>query len=485
VTKFLLPILAIVIISLYIVPSLQAEPLTNTNRAGEQVVTPTTFAPPEELKIFDTLDDCNGNISFSWKGMPYEGKGVFYVIYMSQNPDGPFDVPACKFPSTTRWKTDKKWPFWVSGKKKGYHYIEVNPLLIGEQRDQVWQDTYKSIGETNVQLDNINKEIVQAQKDNKDYRELKTKRATLKKELKSLIIKIEEIESRLQDAPYYFKVAVLNQNQMVASSPVLKGQAKDNWFKWSLLNNFIVMIAFCTIVLLYIRYARKNKNLFLRRITGLDAVEEAVGRATEMGRPIFYQTGISGIASISTICATVVLGKIAEKVAQYDSTLKVPHRDPIVMTVCQEIVKEAYTKAGRPDAYKEDINFYVTGDQFGYTAAVTGMMMREKPAANFFMGYYMAEALLLTEAGAATGAIQIAGTDTTDQLPFFITTCDYTLIGEEFYAASAYLSREPVLMGTIKAQDFGKAILLVVIIIGIILATMYVPLFIDLIKDFV
>jgi hypothetical protein len=149
----------------------------------------------------------------------------------------------------------------------------------------------------------------------------------------------------------------------------------------------------------------------------------------------------------------------------------VPHRDPIVMAVCQEIVKEAYIEAGRPDAYKEDSNFFITSDQFSYTAAVDGIMLREKPAANFFMGSYFAESLLLTETGAGTGAIQIAGTDSDHQLPFFVTTCDYTLIGEELYAASAYLSREPVLVGTLRGQDFGKAFIMSVLVLGTGLAT--------------
>ena len=118
------------------------------------------------------------------------------------------------------------------------------------------------------------------------------------------------------------------------------------------------------------------------------------------------------------------------------------------MAVCQEITKQAYVEAGKPDLYKDDSNFFITSDQFSYTAAVDGIMLREKPAANFFMGSYFAESLLLTETGASTGAIQIAGTDSDHQLPFFVTTCDYTLIGEELYAASAYLSREPVLVGT-------------------------------------
>ena len=75
----------------------------------------------------------------------------------------------------------------------------------------------------------------------------------------------------------------------------------------------------------------------------------------------------------------------------------------------------------------------------------------------------------LAETGQAAGAIQIAGTADVTQLPFFVTTCDYTLLGEELYAASAYLSREPVLLGSIKAQDTAKAILMVIMASGIIL----------------
>ena len=78
---------------------------------------------------------------------------------------------------------------------------------------------------------------------------------------------------------------------------------------------------------------------------------------------------------------------------------------------------------------------------------------------------------MLAETGASTGAIQIAGTDADHQLPFFITTCDYTLIGEELYAASAYLSREPVLVGTLRGQDVGKGFLLAIMVLRTTLVT--------------
>ncbi len=133
-------------------------------------------------------------------------------------------------------------------------------------------------------------------------------------------------------------------------------------------------------------------------------------------------------------------------------------------------MKEAYTDAGRPDAFKPDNVYFLTQDQFGYTSAVCGTMVRDKPATNLFIGYFWAESLVLAETGATTGAIQIAGTDSIFQLPFFIVACDYTLIGEELYAASAYLSREPLLLGSLKGQDWGKMIILSILLLSSLLA---------------
>ncbi len=292
------------------------------------------------------------------------------------------------------------------------------------------------------------------------------------------------------DRSYFFKVAVTD-GMLTSEGPVQSAVPAPNFFNTAKANNFLLMFLFSALVLLAIAQAKRHPTIFLRRIPGLDAVEEAIGRATEMGRPILYLTGSDDMSSLSTIAATVILGQVAKKTAAYDTQLQVPHRDPIVMAICQEIVKESYLEAGRPDAYRDDANFFITNDQFSYTAAVNGIMLRERPAANFFMGFYYAEALLLAETGAGTGAIQIAGTDADLQLPFFITTCDYTLIGEELYAASAYLSREPVLVGTLRGQDLGKAFLLVSMVIGTVLATIgglvgtqaFVPL-LQLFRDF-
>jgi hypothetical protein len=127
---------------------------------------------------------------------------------------------------------------------------------------------------------------------------------------------------------------------------------------------------------------------------------------------------------------------------------------------------------GRVDAYRPDRINYLTDDQFGYVAGVGGIMMRDKPAACFYLGTFYAESLILAETGNSIGAIQIAGTAEPSQIPFFVAACDYTLIGEELFAASAYLSKNPREVGSLKGQDMVKVVIIVAIIIGTLLETL-------------
>ena len=269
---------------------------------------------------------------------------------------------------------------------------------------------------------------------------------------------------------YQYRVAAVKDTIMVYSEPSNYVQSSSQWFNTDRINVLVFATLFIFLILWFTSRAKKGMSLFIRKIAGLDAVEEAVGRATEMGRPILYIPGLSTMADVATIAGLNILGEVAKKTAQYDTKIIVPNRDPIVYTVAREVVKESYTQVGRPDAFNPDSVFFVTDSQFAFAAAVDGIMTREKPATNFFMGYFWAESLIIAETGASTGAIQIAGSDAVMQLPFFITACDYTLIGEELYAASAYLSREPLLLGALKGQDYGKAVIIGVLLAATLLA---------------
>jgi len=241
-----------------------------------------------------------------------------------------------------------------------------------------------------------------------------------------------------------------------------------NWFRGYRTNILVLLLIFCASVLLYIRSAKAGKGLFVRKLAGLEAVEEAVGRATEMGKPVLFVPGIQEIDEIQTIAGLSILGRVARITAEYETPLVVPVLYPMALAAAGEVVKGAYWDAGKPEGFKPDMVRYVAGEQFAYVAAVNGIMLREKPAANIYMGAFYAESLLLAETGFAAGAIQIAGTANPEQLPFFIAACDYTLMGEELYAASAYLSKEPLMLGSLKGQDLMKIVLVAFIVLGLV-----------------
>jgi len=254
------------------------------------------------------------------------------------------------------------------------------------------------------------------------------------------------------------------------AEPLFAQAGDEISFRSDRINALILIIVFSAAILLFTKWAKDGKKLFIRKIPGLDAVEEAVGRATEMGRPVLFIPGLQELDDIETIAGISILGRVAKITAQYETPLMVPVRYPLVLVAGQEIVEQAYIEAGRANKYDKDTVRYVAGEQFAFTATVNGYMMRERPATIIYMGAFFAESLLLAETGNAAGSIQIAGTARPEQLPFFIAACDYTLMGEELYAASAYLSGEPLMLGGLKGQDVIKILIIIAIIIGTLLS---------------
>jgi hypothetical protein len=281
------------------------------------------------------------------------------------------------------------------------------------------------------------------------------------------------VEKCRMGEPYYFRVLAVAPDG-TRSTPVETTAATASvrqWFDGDHVWQAAILAGLCGAIIFFIGRARSGRPVKVRKIAALDAIEEAVGRATEMGRSCLYINGIQDLNEMQTIAGINVLSRVAKIAAEYDAKIEIPTSRSLVMAAARETVQAAYLSAGRPDAYVEDNIYYVTDEQFGFASYATGKIAREKPAACFYMGVFFAESLLLAETANSIGAIQIAGTAEPAQLPFFVAACDYTLIGEEFFAASAYLSGDADQLGSLQGQDLGKIAVGVIIIVGSVLAT--------------
>ncbi len=247
-------------------------------------------------------------------------------------------------------------------------------------------------------------------------------------------------------------------------------RSEPSWLNTGRLCNMAAVALFAGMFFVLFLRGRKGRLPYIRPIPGFNALEDAVGRAAEMGKPILYVPGLQDASNPATVASMSLLSEVVKRAARLRTRVKVPNYSSITWPVAQNVTKEAYMKAGRPEDYDPDDVAYLTSRQFTFTAAVIGMMARLKTASNFLIGHFYSESLILAETGAETGAVQIGGTDSETQLPFLITTCDYMLIGEELFAAAALATDDPVSRSTIAAHDWFKILVMVLIGAGFVLS---------------
>jgi Domain of unknown function (DUF6754) len=241
-----------------------------------------------------------------------------------------------------------------------------------------------------------------------------------------------------------------------------------------LVEGHIAQLALLIIVLAAIygltRIAQKRK-MKTREIPGLERIDEWIKQAGKLGRSVFFTPGTGGITTPDTLAGLALLGYVVKHCVEDDVRLIVANSDPQVQQVTEDMVKSAYAKAGKEKEYSSDTVRYISARQFAYAAGVMGILRREKPAVNFFVGDFQAEALQIAEAGRTEAIAQFGGTSNTDQLAFFMTTCDQTLIGEELYTAQGYLSSDPEATSKLVGPDAGKILAILLILAGALLLT--------------
>lgn len=227
-------------------------------------------------------------------------------------------------------------------------------------------------------------------------------------------------------------------------------------------------------IIISIHLAKKGKVPKIRKIICLEALEELVGRAAEMGKPVHIATGMSKLESAEApivAAGLAMLGHVAYLCGKY----KVPMRYTCVygynIPIAQDLIKSGYTRGGHPELYSDDLIFYAGDHQQSYSAAMMGYIMRERPAANMMFGGIKYETLNVLGAGAVAGAMQAAGTPRLYYQPFLVASCDYSMIGDELFAAAAVVSGIPDELGAIRGQDIIKFIATILVIISVILAS--------------
>jgi hypothetical protein len=213
----------------------------------------------------------------------------------------------------------------------------------------------------------------------------------------------------------------------------------------------------------------KGKVPTFRTLPAIEALEECVGRATEMGRPVLITPGMGDLhtTGVTTLLAGfTILRKVAEECAKRNTELVVgivaaPH-----IPIVTGLVEEAYLVSGSPEAYKPENLIFLGGTQNAMIAGICGLLESRRPAAFIAAGGFAADLVALGGAARAVGALSVCGTTNTYQYPYAVVNFDYWLIGEDLLAASAAITKEPEQVASIWGGDIIRFILVGIIILG-------------------
>ena len=249
---------------------------------------------------------------------------------------------------------------------------------------------------------------------------------------------------------------------------------------------FIVLLLSYGLFYLFMYLGKMGREIYIRTLPAMAAIPEAVGRCAEMGRPLYYTTGIGaddGIHDMSQgpqqIASISIMGYVARECVKagvkIDSFIPLPSALPLA----EETLRTAYLAEGRPEEFSRDMITFISG-QSAYLTGTLGYFQRERPASNILIGGFYYESVVIGEAGNTIGAFQIGGTNNTHQMPFLIATCDYMLLAEELFAAGASISKDPDMLGSLKGEDLVKFIFIALMAIGFLLGLGNVPTLIDI-----
>jgi len=186
-----------------------------------------------------------------------------------------------------------------------------------------------------------------------------------------------------------------------------------------------------------------------------------------------YTPGETGVQNMEFYASLGILSYIADRAARLEVDLIATVQRPETYPMIEETMREAYRGAERLDEFKDENCRFLSQHYIVHAMMTAAIIENEDAASAFFLGQFGLQSLLMTEPGARRGVIQIAGDTGVFQMPFFIASCDYVLIGEELFAASAYVSSDPTIRGSLVAQDRFKLVLLLLVVFGVLMLTSY------------
>ena len=231
----------------------------------------------------------------------------------------------------------------------------------------------------------------------------------------------------------------------------------------------LVLVLFSAALLAILSLWKRRKPLTLREIAAFRALVHAVGQSVEDGRRLHFSLGsadLSASRSASALAALGLLRRIAERTAASDRPPLATSGDASLALLSQDTLQAGYQAAAAPELYHPSSGRLTGLTNFSYVAGALPAMRDESVSADILMGSFGPEVGLLADTAEREGSFLLAASDSLPAQAVLYACTDDPLIGEELYAAGAYLNAGRSHQASLQVQDLLRWVLVLALIGG-------------------
>lgn len=245
----------------------------------------------------------------------------------------------------------------------------------------------------------------------------------------------------------------------------------------------VLLMAMAVVAATWLYHARARVGHIPQRrpLPSLRVIHAALGRGAETGAAVHISPAGGTIGRRTTMAETVVGLLAAERVAN-EAALKgapilVSSGDAVAHLAMRGILRQSYKYAGRAHDYNPaNIQLLAHENATAYATGVMTLYGRQRLEASQVLGSLGQEFLLFSEEGVVRKVPQVVGTTSLAALPVLILNNQTPLIGEEVFAAEAYLSEQFAPQARLMTQDVLRTALILLIIGGVVYSMLQSPL---------
>ena len=233
-----------------------------------------------------------------------------------------------------------------------------------------------------------------------------------------------------------------------------------------------VLLVFAAILLLVFTFLRRKSPAALRIIAAYERLNRSVGLAVENGTRLHISLGRGNLFTArggSALAGLAMLRRLAERTSVSDHPPLATSGEASLAFLSQDTLQSGYRAAGAEEQYRFTTGRLTGLTPFSYAAGAVPTIHDENVSVNIVVGDLGAEAALLAEASDREDASLIAASDNLSAQSIFYASAQEPLIGEELFAAGAYVGAGPAHQASLNVQDVLRWLIVLGLLLGSIL----------------